>query len=433
MKRRRITGRKQHYLRAFADEDTIKDSITDFLTVISATHQKAISQDVTARKDPDHMDFENVLIDEAARSCPPDLLIPLSCARDRMILVGDHKQLPQFVCDKVFDSIDDVAEADKQSIIKDESMFLHLIKQVKKLESNDGIPRFIRLDAQYRMPQTLGDLVSRQFYDGELTSPLGNDPACFDTNLKYIRGLHLSLKQMQPQRPRSTIYDLRAISGVCFQTETWIFDLFHGPNGRDEVEGIIENIIATLYDRDCLSERNPQDKYNPRKIRDVLELLLCICRLKAEDPSILDCNEQRTKLLVKQLKKIDSDIRKMGEDGRLMLERKIEALNNKMLTLVNESVSSGDGIEAHESEFMTLSQEAELLKQRIAAIQESTAKDNGEQSRLEQIQAIISERESKCMKYDDSIVRQMVECIKVYPGGKLEIIFGGGYLVEESV
>ena len=52
-----------------------------------------------------------------------------------------------------------------------------------------------------------------------------------------------------------------------------------------------------------------------------------------------------------------------------MLERKIEALNNKMLTLINESVSSGDGIEAHESEFMTLSQEAELLKQRIAAIQ----------------------------------------------------------------
>lgn len=126
-----------------------------------------------------------------------------------------------------------------------------------------------------------------------------------------------SLEQLQPRKPRSTIYDLRAISGVCFQTETWIFDLFHGPNGRDEVEGIIENIIATLYDRDCLSERNPQDKYNPRKIRDVLELLLCICRLKAEDPSILDCNEQRTKLLVKQLKKIDSDIRKMGEDGRL--------------------------------------------------------------------------------------------------------------------
>ena len=69
----------------------------------------------------------------------------------------------------------------------------------------------------------------------------------------------------------------------------------------------------------------------------------------------------------------------------------------------------------------------------IATIQESAAADLGEQDRLEQIQAIISERENHRMEYDDSIVRQMIECIKVYPGGKLEIIFGGGYLVEETV
>ena len=116
-----------------------------------------------------------------------------------------------------------------------------------------------------------------------------------------------------------------------------------------------------------------------------------------------------------------------------MLERKIEALNNKMLALVNESVVSGEGIEAHESEFMSLSQEVELLKQRISAMQESAATDSGEQERLEQIQAIIAERENNRTEYDDSIVRQMIECIKVYPGGKLEIIFGGGYLVEETV
>ena len=126
-----------------------------------------------------------------------------------------------------------------------------------------------------------------------------------------------SLTQLQPQKPQNTIHDLRTISGVCFQTETWIFDLFHDSNGRNEVEWIIENIIAVLYDKGCLYERNPQSKYNPRKIRDVLELLLCICRLKAEDPSILDCNEQRTKQLVKQLKKIDSVMREMQENGQL--------------------------------------------------------------------------------------------------------------------
>jgi energy-coupling factor transporter ATP-binding protein EcfA2 len=180
------------YLRAFADEDTIRESIMEFMTVISATHQKAISHDVQSRKNADQIDFENVLIDEAARSCPPDLLIPLSCARDRMILVGDHKQLPQFVSDKVYDAIDDIASTDKQSIIKDKPMFLHLIEQVKKLEANDGIKRFIPLDAQYRMPKTLGDLVSTQFYDGILRSPLGNEASFFGTDLKYIMGYHLA-------------------------------------------------------------------------------------------------------------------------------------------------------------------------------------------------------------------------------------------------
>lgn len=116
-----------------------------------------------------------------------------------------------------------------------------------------------------------------------------------------------------------------------------------------------------------------------------------------------------------------------------MLERKIEALNKKMLALVNESVASGEGIEAHESEFMTLSQELELIKHRIETIQEKATRTSGEQDRLKQIQAIIAERENHSMEYDDSIVRQMIECIKVYPGGKLEIIFGGGYLVEETV
>lgn len=39
----------------------------------------------------------------------------------------------------------------------------------------------------------------------------------------------------------------------------------------------------------------------------------------------------------------------------------------------------------------------------------------------------------ECCPYDDSIVRQMIECIKVYPNGKLEIIFGGGVLIDEKI
>ena len=39
-------------------------------------------------------------------------------------------------------------------------------------------------------------------------------------------------------------------------------------------------------------------------------------------------------------------------------------------------------------------------------------------------------------EYDDfaeTVVRQMVECVKVFDGGKVEVVFGGGYAVEERI
>ena len=33
----------------------------------------------------------------------------------------------------------------------------------------------------------------------------------------------------------------------------------------------------------------------------------------------------------------------------------------------------------------------------------------------------------------DTIVHQMIERVKVYPDGRLDVIFGGGYLIEERL
>ena len=116
-----------------------------------------------------------------------------------------------------------------------------------------------------------------------------------------------------------------------------------------------------------------------------------------------------------------------------MLQRKVEALNRKMIELINESVQTGNDIESREDEFKQISDTITLLKNRINAIQELASADNSPNDRLDQIQRVITEREQSGFQYDDSIVRQMIECIKVYPDGKLEIIFGGGYIVEESI
>ena len=104
-----------------------------------------------------------------------------------------------------------------------------------------------------------------------------------------------------------------------------------------------------------------------------------------------------------------------------------------MIELINESVQTGNDIESREDEFKQISDTITLLKNRINAIQELASADNSPNDRLDQIQRVITEREQSGFQYDDSIVRQMIECIKVYPDGKLEIIFGGGYIVEESI
>jgi len=116
-----------------------------------------------------------------------------------------------------------------------------------------------------------------------------------------------------------------------------------------------------------------------------------------------------------------------------LLERRIEALNKRMLELVNASVTNGDDIESHEDEFKDIAEQTEQLNRRIKAIRESESNDKTLEQRMKEIQDTIDERKASCNTYDDSIVRQMIECIKVGEGGKLKIIFGGGYEIEEHI
>ena len=121
-----------------------------------------------------------------------------------------------------------------------------------------------------------------------------------------------------------------------------------------------------------------------------------------------------------------------GSDEIDLLERRVDALNKRMLDMVNASIQNGEDIDSHEEEFKELSQQIAELKERIKAIQESQSNDNYEE-RLAIIQQTIDRRTANPQVYDDSIVRQMIECIRVYHDGRLEIVFGGGIEMEEHL
>lgn len=102
--------------------------------------------------------FQNVIVDEAARVNPTDLLIPLVQAKSRVILVGDHRQLPA-----TFD--DNIARGVSESDLLQTSLFERLFVLLQQVGRNTGIPRTITLNTQYRMHPRLGDYVSKYFYE----------------------------------------------------------------------------------------------------------------------------------------------------------------------------------------------------------------------------------------------------------------------------
>ena len=120
-----------------------------------------------------------------------------------------------------------------------------------------------------------------------------------------------------------------------------------------------------------------------------------------------------------------------GSDEIDLLERRIDALNKRMLDLVSESIQEGNDAESYEEEFKSISMQIEQLSSRITAIRESESNDGEVQARIKEIQNTIEKRKENKDVYDDSIVRQMVECIKVYHDGRIQIILGGGYEIEE--
>lgn len=110
------------------------------------------------------IDYDYVIVDEAARANPLDLIIPLVKGK-RVILVGDHKQLPHMLEDYVESKFKDDNEVNYDDFKEyiEQSLFGRLFKSLPD-------SRKIMLNTQYRMNREIGNLVSELFYDNKLNT-----------------------------------------------------------------------------------------------------------------------------------------------------------------------------------------------------------------------------------------------------------------------
>ena len=148
----------------------IIDAVSDYSFAFASTCQQSVNKLMQKQKgiagSTEHnMDYEHVIVDEAARVSPRDLMIPMAQGK-RIILVGDHRQLPHIIDDEVARQMDEGEAGEKETEWLKKSMFEYLFSErLKALEQKDHITRRVTLDEQYRMHPLLGDFISRNFYE----------------------------------------------------------------------------------------------------------------------------------------------------------------------------------------------------------------------------------------------------------------------------
>ena len=92
------------------DPQAVIRTLGNYTAVLAATCQQSAGKAMALEKDTG-VEFDTVIVDEAARANPLDLMIPLAQARRRIVLVGDQRQLPHVLEPEVERELDsDVAD-----------------------------------------------------------------------------------------------------------------------------------------------------------------------------------------------------------------------------------------------------------------------------------------------------------------------------------
>lgn len=151
----------------------ISDTISQWRNTVDSKQNHALGQlvlntvdlvgatciGINSQKRFSGLDFDVSIIDEAGQIQIHNALVPMSVS-DKLIMLGDHKQIPPNADQELVDLCNDNG-VDPSLLGKSlfEEMYVHLP------ESNKAM-----LDTQFRMPREIADILSTNFYDGKYKS-----------------------------------------------------------------------------------------------------------------------------------------------------------------------------------------------------------------------------------------------------------------------
>lgn len=161
-----LHGKWKSILSNIENRDALKSKFITNINIVGAT-----ANHIAAGMYRDfNFEFDYVIMDEAAKATPSETLVPVNMAQ-QVIMVGDHLQLPPLVT-----ATEDVKkEVAKKLNFEDEKIEFDKIYYDKPSLFEimfDGAPEEFKemLDLQFRMPEQIGDIISKLVYENKLRS-----------------------------------------------------------------------------------------------------------------------------------------------------------------------------------------------------------------------------------------------------------------------
>lgn len=151
------------------DIDAAGEVVKNYTSVIGSTCAQAERSGDIADLQNDKFDY--VIIDEAARANPLDIMIPMMMGT-KVILIGDHKQLPHYIesnyVNKFKSEKSRYSKFDENLLTK--SLFQIIFENLDKAykEGRIKFKRTIQIDEQHRMNPAIGTFISEEFYGGSI-------------------------------------------------------------------------------------------------------------------------------------------------------------------------------------------------------------------------------------------------------------------------
>lgn len=126
----------------------------------------------------DRTEFDLVIVDEAGKALPAEILIPLLRAK-KAVLIGDHKQLPPVINPVLLDQ--EKIDLEERDVAVNQLFHHSFFERVYSAAPEECKTM---LDVQFRMPAVIGTAISQLFYDGQLKNGEGTQdrPPLFGKN-----------------------------------------------------------------------------------------------------------------------------------------------------------------------------------------------------------------------------------------------------------